>query len=56
MLLTVWIAITGAVAVDRLLVRSHILSDLLGGWGLGIAFVSLAVLIDRHAPGAEAPQ
>lgn len=50
LLITVWVAINVGVGIDRVLVRSHIVSDILGGWGLGVAFVSLAFLIDREAP------
>jgi membrane-associated phospholipid phosphatase len=52
-LATLWGGICLGVAPDRLLVRSHILSDLLGGWGLGVALLCLAVLIDRRGPGAR---
>ncbi|HUR60769.1 MAG TPA: phosphatase PAP2 family protein [Candidatus Thermoplasmatota archaeon] len=52
LLFTVWVAISVAVGIDRLLVRSHTLSDILGGWGLGVALVCIAVLVDRAAPGA----
>ncbi|MEA3203046.1 MAG: superfamily [Thermoplasmata archaeon] len=54
LLWTTWGAICLGVALDRLLVRSHILSDLLGGWGLGVALLCVAVLLDRAGPGAEA--
>jgi membrane-associated phospholipid phosphatase len=47
LLATVWGAICVGVALDRLLVRSHILSDLVGGWGLGVALLGVAFLLDR---------
>ncbi|HUR64343.1 MAG TPA: phosphatase PAP2 family protein [Candidatus Thermoplasmatota archaeon] len=52
LLWSVWGALCLGIALDRLLVRSHILSDLVGGWGLGVAMLSLAVLLDRAGPGA----
>jgi undecaprenyl-diphosphatase len=52
LLLTVWVAISLAVGIDRLLVRSHTLSDILGGWGLGVALLCTAVLLDKVGPGA----
>jgi membrane-associated phospholipid phosphatase len=50
LLIVTWAAINLGVGVDRVLVRSHIVSDILGGWGLGIALVGLAQIIDREAP------
>jgi undecaprenyl-diphosphatase len=52
LLATVWAGVCVGVALDRLLVRSHILSDLLGGWGLGVALLGVAVLLDRRGPEA----
>lgn len=48
-----WVAVCSAVLLDRLLARSHILSDLVGGWGLGVALLGVALLLDRSS-GPEA--
>ncbi|HEX2066986.1 MAG TPA: phosphatase PAP2 family protein [Candidatus Thermoplasmatota archaeon] len=54
LLATAWAGICLGVAADRLLTRTHILSDLVGGWGLGVALLGLALLLERNPPKGAA--
>jgi membrane-associated phospholipid phosphatase len=46
LLVFAWLGIVALVGIDRLLVRSHILTDLWGGAGLGLALLMAALAID----------
>jgi undecaprenyl-diphosphatase len=46
LLVATWAAVDLAVGLDRLLVRSHVLTDILAGWALGVALLCGAIMAD----------